>query len=77
MNGIEVTTEILKSKTLNGKNKGDRLIIVGLTGYLTEEIVGRCKEAGMKEVMVKPCSRSTITQLLIRFNIDFLSIVFT
>eukprot|EP00826_Nyctotherus_ovalis_P040602 TRINITY_DN4018_c0_g1_i7.p1 TRINITY_DN4018_c0_g1~~TRINITY_DN4018_c0_g1_i7.p1 ORF type:complete len:270 (-),score=69.22 TRINITY_DN4018_c0_g1_i7:741-1550(-) len=79
INGIELARKILRSRKLNAKEEEGLkdVVIVGLTGYLNEETEEACKRAGMREVMLKPCRRAAIAQLLLNYNIDFLTSAFS
>lgn len=58
LNGLEATRRILAG------GRSDKARIVGLTAYRVEDVLSRCKEAGMHEVLSKPISLHQIQHQL-------------
>lgn len=59
MSGIEVTAEIRQRE-----NSLNHARIIGLTGFLIEEVEAKCLAAGMEEVIAKPVSVEKLSQIL-------------
>ena len=70
ISGLDVTKEIMYLNKNNMKEKIDT-IIIGLTGYLTNEIIEKCTSAGMSDVIAKPCTKLKILESLKRYNLVF------
>ncbi len=61
MSGIEIAAEIRR------REQGQRIPIIGVTGYGYEEDRLNCLEAGMDDVAIKPLKPEELTQLLIKW----------
>lgn len=58
ISGVEVAAKI---RQCEGSH---RARIVGVTGYLAEEVEGECLAAGMEEVVTKPLSSEKLCEIL-------------
>jgi len=61
MNGFQATESIISYAKANNLNPP---IIYGLTGHTQKEFMIKCKEVGMKEMIVKPVSYQDIVRLI-------------
>ena len=61
MNGYESSTEILKACS---KKMCAPPYIVALTAHVDEEVKKRCKDIGIKEVILKPIKMEELTRIL-------------
>ncbi len=64
MNGLELTKKIRELLKCRINEKEVTCLIFGVTGDQGEELIAECKEAGMNEVLFKPCTSKEIIQVL-------------
>jgi CheY-like chemotaxis protein len=60
INGFAATVEIRRRESGNQK----RAFIIGLTGYLLEEVQAKCLEAGMDNVAAKPITTEQLQRII-------------
>ncbi len=71
MDGVETAQRILGE--LQEENKSGWMPIIGLTGDGDEAVVERCRNAGMVDVLHKPCGKSDVIRAIKRNRIELVS----
>lgn len=65
MNGIEASTEIQKLYSDRGI---DPPVIIGQSGDLSENLVERCRKAGISKNIMKPFSFMNFKDILVEYD---------
>jgi len=60
-------TAIRLNDMLDSGEVGSLPAIVAYTAYSSENDIRECKEAGMVEFLVKPCSAAEVRQLVLKY----------
>jgi len=66
MDGYETTHEI--QNMVKDKKMGN-VVVIGVTAYVSQEMIDKCYESGMSEVLNKPLSKEMIDSVLKKFPI--------
>ena len=66
MDGYQATTAI---KALEKSKEIEEATVVGITAYIAQEMIDKCYESGMDEVLHKPVSKEMIVDVLTRYKI--------
>jgi CheY-like chemotaxis protein/anti-sigma regulatory factor (Ser/Thr protein kinase) len=66
MDGLAATREIRR----RGEHKGKQAGIIGLTAHATPEILTECIDAGMNQVLVKPCETARLYEVIEQYLAD-------
>jgi CheY-like chemotaxis protein/anti-sigma regulatory factor (Ser/Thr protein kinase) len=66
MDGYEATISIMN---LIEAGEIDDTMVVGLTAYVSRDMIDKCYECGMAEVVNKPISKETLIEVLTRYKV--------
>jgi len=66
MDGYEATISIMN---LIEVGEIDDTMVVGLTAYVSRDMIDKCYECGMAEVVNKPISKETLIEVLVRYKV--------
>jgi len=66
MDGYEATLSIMN---MIETGEIDDMNIVGLTAYVSRDMIDKCYECGMAEVVNKPISKETLIEVLMRYKV--------
>lgn len=67
MDGYHASLKI--KEMVDKKEVEEDLVIIGVTAYVSGDVIDRCYKSGMKEVLNKPVSKEALMHVLKKYEI--------